>query len=192
MDHRTIERAAPAGAQVENMGRMQWTLLVASLTLAGCASGARKADSVVALSDSAVVTDTTTRPPASAPVPAPGAEVTLPETKAPIERVRPAREVSTDAEVHRLESRALSMVRATGCTSAEDCRSVPVGSRACGGPRTYLVYCRTSTDSVALHRVLDELARAERAANERSGMASTCDFRMPPSLGFVNGRCVSK
>lgn len=97
-----------------------------------------------------------------------------------------------DAEVARLEAQARSMVRATGCGSDGECRSAPVGHRACGGPRDYLVYCRTSTDSVALQRVLAQLESAERSANERSGAMSTCDFRMPPETGLRGGLCVAR
>jgi hypothetical protein len=71
----------------------------------------------------------------------------------------------------------------------ETCRTAPVGWRSCGGPRTYLVYCAASTDTVALFRKLAELEKAERAYNLRSGMMSTCEFRMPPTVKLQGGRC---
>ncbi|MFN2566318.1 MAG: hypothetical protein ABR499_15075 [Gemmatimonadaceae bacterium] len=89
--------------------------------------------------------------------------------------------------VQRLEREARALARAEGCQAAGDCRAAPVGDRPCGGPRTYVVYCARRTDSAALYRKLDELARAERVYNEQQGLASTCEFRTPPSV-VASGR----
>ena len=88
-----------------------------------------------------------------------------------------------------LENEAKALVTANGCSSAAQCRTAPVGSRACGGPRYYLVYCSKSTDSAALFRKLDAIATAEREFNRRYQLASTCEFRMPPTVGIVGGVC---
>ncbi len=91
--------------------------------------------------------------------------------------------------VQRLEREARALAHADGCTSGGECRAAPVGDRACGGPRTYIVYCARTTDSVALYRKLDELAEAERAYNQQQGAASTCEFRLPPRLVAGLGSC---
>jgi hypothetical protein len=99
-----------------------------------------------------------------------------------------ARETAHE-RVQRLEREARALARVDGCTSGGECRAAPVGDRACGGPRTYIVYCARTTDSVALYRKLDELAEAERAYNQQQGGASTCEFRMPPRLVAGLGSC---
>ena len=91
----------------------------------------------------------------------------------------------------RLERDARALVRASGCDAASSCRTAPVGWRGCGGPRTYVVYCPASTDTAALMRTLGELERAERAYNEREGVVSTCEMRMPPNVAVQNGSCVA-
>jgi len=58
--------------------------------------------------------------------------------------------------------------------------------------RSYITYCVKTTDSVALYRKLDEVARAERAYNAKYKIASTCEFRMPPTVEAVAGSCVAK
>jgi len=93
------------------------------------------------------------------------------------------------AAIERLEQEARALAPTTGCTAAQGCRTAPVGNRACGGPRYYLVYCATSTDSVALYRKLDEIVRAENDYNRRYGIISTCEFRMPPEIAFSGGEC---
>lgn len=88
-----------------------------------------------------------------------------------------------------LEDQAKELVKLTGCSSASQCRTAPVGSKACGGPRYYLVYCAATTDSAALFRKLDAVAAAEREYNTRYQIASTCEFRMPPKVALSGGSC---
>ena len=93
------------------------------------------------------------------------------------------------AQIVALEDQAKALVKTDGCASAGECRTAPVGSRACGGPRYYLVYCSKSTDSAALYSKLDAIAAAEREFNTRYQIASTCEFRTPPSVGLSGGSC---
>jgi hypothetical protein len=93
------------------------------------------------------------------------------------------------AQIVALEDQAKALVKTNGCSSAGECRTAAVGSRACGGPRYYLVYCSKTTDSAALFQKLDAVAAAEHAYNEHYQIASTCEFRMPPTVGLSAGFC---
>jgi len=96
------------------------------------------------------------------------------------------------AQIVALEDQAKALVKADGCGSAAQCRTAPVGSRACGGPRYYLAYCSQTTDSAALFRKLDAVAAAEREYNTRYNVASTCEFRMPPTVALSGGSCQAR
>ena len=93
-------------------------------------------------------------------------------------------------QIGALEDQAKAILKVSGCGSAAECRTAPVGSRACGGPRYYLVYCAKTTDSAALFRKLDAIAAAEREFNQRYGLVSTCEFRMPPNVALIAGSCL--
>jgi hypothetical protein len=93
------------------------------------------------------------------------------------------------AQIVALENEAKALVKTDGCSSASECRTAPVGSRACGGPRYYLVYCSRSTDSVALFRKINAVAAAEREYNTRYQLVSTCEFRLPPQVALTGGSC---
>ena len=93
------------------------------------------------------------------------------------------------AQIVTLEDQAKALLKTEGCSSAAQCRTAPVGSRACGGPRYYLVYCAQTTDSAALFRKLDAVAAAEREFNTRYNVVSTCEFRMPPTVALSGGSC---
>ena len=104
----------------------------------------------------------------------------------------PASQQSDWAAIEKIEAEAKTMAKTGGCSASGDCRAAPVGSRACGGPRYYLPYCAKTTDSVALFRKLDEVAKAEQAYNKKYNLASTCEFRMPPTVNAVGGSCVAQ
>ncbi|HEY0972658.1 MAG TPA: hypothetical protein VGE02_16940 [Gemmatimonadales bacterium] len=93
------------------------------------------------------------------------------------------------ATLQRLDGEAADIARTDGCSSAAECRSAPVGVRACGGPRHYLPYCPATTDEAALNRKLAEIEEFERAFNERYRIVSTCEYRMPPQLELSGGAC---
>lgn len=93
------------------------------------------------------------------------------------------------AAIEGLEQEARAIVRTTGCSSAQACRTAPVGNRACGGPRYYLVYCAATTDSAALYRKLSDIVAAENAYNRKYGIVSTCEFRMAPDVVYAGGEC---
>ena len=101
------------------------------------------------------------------------------------------RDTTPDARprLARLEQEARALAKTEGCASVGACRSAPMGWRGCGGPRTYVVYCAATTDTVALFKKLAELEQAEREYNATAGMMSTCEFRMPPSVKLEGRSC---
>ena len=103
-------------------------------------------------------------------------------------RNRPA---DLQAEVTRLEARLRETANPDGCDSAGQCKAAPIGERACGGPREYVVYCPLTTDETALLALVDSLKQAEMAYNEATGAVSTCEYRMPPTMTVSGGRCVA-
>ena len=90
-------------------------------------------------------------------------------------------------------SDTLSSLRAlvgdAACSDSAQCRTLPLGARACGGPEAYLAYS-TAKGSEAQLRSLAERYQAERrAANKASGMMSTCQFMPDPGAVCQAGRC---
>ncbi len=110
------------------------------------------------------------------------------DTETPIQR-QVGVDTATDPLIRRLEREAVALAKVDGCTSASQCRSAPVGSRACGGPRYYLPYCPLTTDSSALFRKLAEVERAEQDYNRRNQLVSTCEMRLPGELVLTGGAC---
>ncbi|WP_036213511.1 hypothetical protein [Massilia alkalitolerans] len=82
-----------------------------------------------------------------------------------------------------------ALVGDAACSDSAQCRTLPLGARACGGPEAYLAYS-TAKGSEAQLRSLAERYQAERrAANKASGMMSTCQFMPDPGAVCQAGRC---
>ena len=104
----------------------------------------------------------------------------------------PAESRAVDAaRVRELEQQARALARSDGCDRVEQCAVAPVGAKACGGPRTYLVYCKVTTDEAALMRALEELKRAEEEYNRASGAVSDCMLQLPPDLRLEGRTCAA-
>lgn len=91
--------------------------------------------------------------------------------------------------IDQMERDARRLAIADGCSDFNDCRAAPIGAKACGGPRDYIVYCAATTDTAALFRKLAELARAEREYNEKYGIMSTCELRTEPNVALAGQTC---
>ena len=98
-------------------------------------------------------------------------------------------DTAVDPTVRRLEREAIALARMDGCGTAQQCQAAPLGNRPCGGPRYYVPYCPLTTDTTALFAKLAEVTRAENEYNRRTGLASTCEFRMAPELEISGGVC---
>src|SRR5215213_2529732 len=77
----------------------------------------------------------------------------------------PASTVSSeDADrktIEKLEAQARAIATADGCAVSADCRAAAIGVRGCGGPRDFILYCSTTTDSASLARRIAQADSAE-------------------------------
>jgi hypothetical protein len=96
-----------------------------------------------------------------------------------------------EARVRQLEQQARALAKTEGCDQVNQCATAPLGAKACGGPRTYLVYCRATTDEAALLRALDELKRAEEVYNRAAGIVSDCMMVLPPEVRLEDRTCTA-
>jgi hypothetical protein len=81
-------------------------------------------------------------------------------------------------------------------TDVSQCKTIPYGRKACGGPAGHIVYSAASTDIgrysrlVTLRDVLQKIIFAPLLLLSPSG-ASTCNVEMPPKLELSSGQCRS-
>ena len=94
--------------------------------------------------------------------------------------------------IEALEAESKAIAKIEGCAASSACRTAPVGSRACGGPRYYIPWCSVTTDSAALYAKLAKVAEAEQAFNRKYSLASTCEMRLAPAVVSSGGICTTQ
>lgn len=88
----------------------------------------------------------------------------------------------------------LARLRALGaasqCRQALECRTVPVGLRACGGPAAYIAIAKTD-EAAALALARRHLAQRRVELARSPAPPSTCEVIPDPGAHCVAGRCVT-
>lgn len=89
----------------------------------------------------------------------------------------------------RLGRELRELVGPAACRSDAQCRSLPVGAKACGGPAGFLAWSTDGTDAARLQALAARQAAAQRREQEASGMRSNCAVVADPGAACVAGRC---
>jgi len=76
------------------------------------------------------------------------------------------------------------------CEDSSVCASIALGSKPCGGPRTYLVYSTTTVNEEELVAKVFDLYTYEAEYNAQEHILSDCSVASPAVAGCVNHECV--
>ncbi len=76
------------------------------------------------------------------------------------------------------------------CDTSTQCRISAVGSRACGGPSSFVVYSTKSASEKQVAALSDKITKLESNYNSQKGMMSICQHLTTPSTQCVENKCV--
>ncbi|MBL7542535.1 MAG: hypothetical protein JNL11_01905 [Bdellovibrionaceae bacterium] len=79
-----------------------------------------------------------------------------------------------------------------GCVTDQNCVALPYGHKPCGGPRHYLVVSKNNQNFKEISGLTERLEILERRAAESSGLVSTCDMAIEPSVYCSQSKCARK
>lgn len=89
----------------------------------------------------------------------------------------------------------LLMAREVGDASAqriEQCHAIPVGSKACGGPQSFVIYSTAVSNEHKLQELARQYTEAEEKYNRVTQAMSTCSYITPPEVYLESGKCTIK
>ncbi len=78
------------------------------------------------------------------------------------------------------------------CSNGDDCRTMPIGAKACGGPTSYIIYALSKTDEKQLSEKIKQYTDFQKELNVKYNRTSDCLFLSPPTVDCLNGVCASK
>ena len=96
--------------------------------------------------------------------------------------------VSRDGQGDTL-ARIRALAAAPSCSSDDQCHSLPLGARPCGGPESYLPWSSAKTRQAEIEALGERYKEERRAANKAEGLMSTCQFLMDPGAVCRAGTC---
>ncbi len=83
-----------------------------------------------------------------------------------------------------------AQIGSAACDTAQQCRTLPVGSKACGGPAGYRAWSTKTSDGALLTQLAEKQALQQKQADSASGRMSTCSVATDPGATCSAGRCV--
>jgi hypothetical protein len=124
------------------------------------------------------------------PAPVPVAQAApAPAPAAPVPANAPAPSQAPAPGQGDLLAQIRALIGNASCTDGSQCRTLPIGARACGGPEGYLAYSTSSAPEAEL-KALAERHKQERADfHAKSGMMSNCRYMPDPGAVCVAGTC---
>ena len=86
-------------------------------------------------------------------------------------------------------ARIRAVVGTPSCSSDDQCHTLALGARPCGGPESYLPWSSANTPAAEIQALGERYKEERRAANKASGGVSTCQFLMDPGAVCRAGTC---
>lgn len=83
-----------------------------------------------------------------------------------------------------------ALVGSAACTDSAQCKTLAIGSSACGGPDSYLAYSAATTSAASLQALAMRHAQQRNAELMKSGSVSACVFVTDPGAQCRSGACV--
>ena len=95
------------------------------------------------------------------------------------------------AELNALQEEIELLIDSGICSENTSCDYIAFGSKACGGPKAYLVFS-TSIDKTLLQQKVATYNALENAYNQKWGIISDCAYLLPPNeVTCINGKCTA-
>lgn len=97
---------------------------------------------------------------------------------------------STRLDEAQLQQRITAAIGTAACQKHADCRTLPVGAKACGGPARWVAWSAAQSDGAQLNAWAAELDTLQRQRQAAEGLMSTCSIVPDPGAVCRAGRCV--
>ena len=95
------------------------------------------------------------------------------------------------AELTALQEEIELLIDSGVCSENSDCEFIAFGSKACGGPKTYLAFS-TSINVELLQQKVATYNALENSYNKKWGIVSDCSVPSPPTkVECINGKCTA-
>jgi len=86
-------------------------------------------------------------------------------------------------------ARIQALVGKAECSDDSQCKVLPIGAKACGGPASYLAWSTATPGSAELPALAERYRAEQQASNTSSGRISTCSIVPEPQVACRANTC---
>jgi Fe-S-cluster containining protein len=97
-----------------------------------------------------------------------------------------------DQKLEQLGKEIQDFAKNKACAGTDDCRTMAMGSKPCGGPTSYIFYALSKTVEKQLSEKVKQYTDFQKELNIKYNRTSDCLFLSPPTVDCLNGVCASK
>jgi len=94
------------------------------------------------------------------------------------------------ANTARLQEQIRDEIGDPTCSAHDQCRTIAIGHKACGGPEAYRVWSTRVSNGPRLLSLAEAYQKARREEAQQSGRVSDCSMVVDPGARCEAGRCV--
>ncbi len=76
------------------------------------------------------------------------------------------------------------------CKSDNDCTSVALGSKACGGPQGFIISSEKNSKMNQIETLAIMSEKLAKDYNRENNINSDCEYEIAPSVSCVRNRCI--
>ncbi|MBB1411352.1 hypothetical protein [Pseudoalteromonas sp. SG44-17] len=106
-------------------------------------------------------------------------------------KLNPQPEVpATRDNIKKVHQQLQTQIADLNCDNSSQCKVLPVGSRACGGPSSYIVYSNKTANEQAVEKLTQQITSLESQFNAQNKMISICQHLTAPAAQCIENKCV--
>ena len=91
--------------------------------------------------------------------------------------------------VKALEDKISALNLELSCENADDCLTLPLGYKACGGPDKYIVTSKKNSKLTELKKAIEEYLTADRMWQQKQNIGSGCNVVQAPPTTCQSKKC---
>lgn len=88
-----------------------------------------------------------------------------------------------------LRQQIVAEIGTAACDAPQQCRTLAIGHKSCGGPEAYLAWSSKHSDAATLKALAERYQAARRQDDLRQGMMSNCALVSDPGASCQAGQC---
>lgn len=97
-----------------------------------------------------------------------------------------------DQKLEQLGKEIQEFAKNKACAGGDDCKTMAMGAKACGGPTNYIIYALSKIDEKQLFEKVKKYTDLQKELNIRYNRTSDCLFLSPPVVNCLDGVCASQ